>query len=65
MPLGREAGLAQAALYTTNPIIFIAILPTFQTLSSSRHFTLLSSPDFHDVIVLHRNDAHALHHFTY
>jgi len=48
---------------TTNPIVFVAILPTFQTMSSNRHFALLSSPDFHDVIVLH--GSHALHHFTY
>jgi len=39
------------------------MLPTFQTLSSNRHFALLSSPDFHVVIVLH--GYHALHHFTY
>jgi len=44
MPLGTEVG--QVTLYTTNPIIFVAILPNFQTLSSNRHFALLSSPDF-------------------
>ena len=52
----------QATLYTTNPIIFIVILQTFQTVSN-RHFALLSSSDFHAVIVLH--GSHALHHCTY
>jgi len=31
---------------------FITILPNFQTLSCNRHFALLSSPDFHAVIVI-------------
>jgi len=30
-------------------------------LSSNRHFALLSSPDFHAVIVLY--GSHALHHY--
>jgi len=45
------------------PLFFVAILPTFQTLSSKCHFAVLSSPDFHALIVLHR--SHALHDFTY
>ena len=60
--LVRRQASAQGTLYTTNPIIFVAILPTFQTLSSNRHSALLSSPDFHAVIVLH--GSHNLHHFT-
>ena len=63
MPLGTEEGLGQATLYTTNPIISIAILSTFRTLSSNHHFALLSSPDLHALIVLH--GSHALHHFTH
>ena len=38
MPLGREVGNSQATLCTVNPIIFIAILPNFLTLSSNRHY---------------------------
>jgi len=41
--------------------IFRNVFPTFQTFSSSRHFALLSSPDFHAVIFLH--GSHAQHHF--
>jgi len=64
MSLGTELGkLAQATLYTTNPIIFIAILPTFPGLSFNRHFAILSSRDFDAVIVLH--GSHALHHFIF
>jgi len=41
IPLGREVGLGPGDIvHNYNPIIFIAILPTFQTLSSNRHFTL-------------------------
>jgi len=40
--------------------LFIAILPAFQTLSSNGHFALLSSPDFHTVIILY--GSHALRH---
>jgi len=59
MPLGMEV----VGLGPTNPIIFIAILPTFQTLSSNHYFALLLLQDFHAIIVLH--GSHALHHFTY
>jgi len=38
-----------ATLWTTNSIIFIAILPSFQTSFSNRHFAPLSSSDFHAV----------------
>ena len=61
--LVRTYDSAQATLYRTNPITFIAILTTFKTLFSKCHFALLSSPDFHAVIVLH--GSHAVHHFTY
>jgi len=53
--LVRRYASAQATLYTPNPIIFIAILPTLQTLSSNHHSALLSSPDFHAVIAVHGN----------
>jgi len=50
MSFGTELALAQATLNTTNPVIFVPILTTFQTLCSNRHFALLSLPDFHGVI---------------
>ena len=62
MPLGTEVGLGPGDIVTANHIIFVAILPTFQTLSSNRHFALLSSPDFH-AIILH--GSHALRYFAH
>jgi len=66
--LVRRWDSAKAIFYTTNPISFVAILPTFQTLPFnracySRHCALLSSPDFHAVIVVH--GSYAVHRFTY
>jgi len=63
MPLDTEVGLGPGTFYTTNLITLIAILTTFQSLSSSRYFAVLSSSDVHVVIVLH--GSHAVHHFTY
>jgi len=63
MPLGTEVGLGPGDIVYTTNTVFIAILPTFQTLSSNRSFALLTPPDFHAVIVLH--GSHALRHFTY
>jgi len=62
MPLGMEVDVGPGDI-VHSPIIFVAILPAFQTLSSNRRFALLISPDFHAVIVLYM--SHALHHFTY
>ena len=42
-------GAGWPTLWTPNSSIFTAILPSFQTLFSSRHFALLSSPDFRAV----------------
>jgi len=45
LPFGTEVGLGLGNIVQNyNPIIFLAILPTLQTLSSNRHFALLSSP---------------------
>jgi len=59
---GRPQRRHHCAAYVTNLIIVIAIT-SFPNFVLQLSFALLSSPDFHAVIVLH--GSHALHHFTY